>query len=145
MKYAGPSDAIQRRFTRGYVAISFPALFFIAFILYIFHRTKNKTHNAKTNIMHDIQYTLIPSPFISIHINSTFYITTVHMQLCIKKTGKRSRLPAFHYIFSIHSVKLCTTCVGCTSYSVNLSTVVTPVWTRRVCILAFIPAKISVS
>lgn len=85
MKYAGPSNAIQRRFTRGYVAISFPALFFISFILYIFHRTKNKTHNVKTNIIHDIQYTLIPSPFISPHVNFTFYITIVHMQLCIKK------------------------------------------------------------
>lgn len=101
MKYAGPSDAIQRRFTRGYVAISFPALFFIAFILYIFHRTKNKTHNVKTNIMHDIQYTLIPSLFISIHINSTFYITTVHMQLCIKKQATSSGY--LHFITSSQS------------------------------------------
>lgn len=144
MKYAGPSDAIQRRFTRGYVAISFPALFFISFILYIFHRTKNKTHNVKINIIHDIQYTLI----FPLHIITyKFYILNPYSTYAIvhKKTGNLFWLPAFHYIFSIHSVKLCTTCVGCTSYSVNLSTVVTPVWTRRVCILAFIPAKISVS
>lgn len=143
MKYAGPSNTIQRLFTRGYIAMRFPALFFISFILYIFHRTKNKTHNVKTNIIHDIQYTLIP-PCI---ITYKFYILYNNSEYAImhKKTGNLFRLPVFHYIFSIHSVKLCTTCVGCTSYSVNFSTVVTPVWTRSVCMPAFTPAKMSVS